>query len=105
MSGFDLTITLMNMVGAIAALACNAWAAAYGSERLRALRIGIALYSGIYVAAYAWLAIVEDVVAWSRVMRGVSLMAWPMVWCAPALAGVRTARRTVAEIEQLGERP
>ncbi len=103
MDGFDLTIVILNMVGAIAALVCNLYAAISGPIRLRPIRIGITFYAGIFALAYAWLAVFEDVTAWSRVMRGVALGTWPMVWCGPAIAGQIAHRHIVHDIEKLGE--
>jgi hypothetical protein len=101
MTGFDLTIVLLNMVCAIAACCCNLWAAFHGPLPMRALRVGIGAYAAIYVIAYAWLAVFEDVAAWSKTMRGIGLGAWVMVWCGPAVMGVRSVRRIIHDIEQM----
>lgn len=101
MSGFDRWIVIFNMFGAFVALGCNLWAATRGSPHMRPVRVGVAAFAGIYVIAYGWLAVFEDTPAWSRVMRGVSLGVWPMVWCAPAIIGAHVTRRTIEQLEQL----
>jgi hypothetical protein len=104
MSGFDLTIVILNACGASVAFGCNAWAAKYGARSMRGLRIGIAIYAAMYAVAYVWLATFRDVTAWSRIMRGVALGTWPMVWCAPAIMSAQAIKRIVHNIEQMDNR-
>lgn len=102
MSGYEQLVTFLNMLGATCAVAANAWAARRGLVRLRPLRWAIVAYSCVYVVAYAWLVVHDDVLAWSKVMRGVSIVSWPLVWCAPAIIGVREVRAIARRIEEVG---
>jgi hypothetical protein len=63
----------------------------------------VAWVAGLYVVAYGWLLIHQDVVLWSRVMRGVALVVWPTVWCIPAIVSVVATRKIIARIEDLAD--
>lgn len=102
MSGYEQLVTALNMVGAMCAVTANAWAARRGLYRLRPLRWAIVAYSVVYVVAYWWLLMNGDVLPWSRIMRGVSIVAWPLVWCAPAIVGVLETRAIARRIEAGG---
>jgi len=50
----------------------------------------IAALSGVYVVGYLWLLTnPTQRIAWSEVMSGVALLAWPLVWLAPAARAYR----------------
>lgn len=50
---------------------------------------------------YSYLAIFPDsILTWSQTMRGVSLLAWPIVWIIPAVVQRRSLRRTRDIIEK-----
>ena len=72
--------------------ACSAWVNVCAARRVRSsLFAAIGALSAIYVAGYMWLlAHPAQRAAWSEVMSGVALVAWPLVWIGPAL---RSAHR------------
>lgn len=101
MSGFDRSVIVVNMAGAVCAAWCNA-RAAVRLPFLRPLRAAITAYCLLYVAAYVVLLVTEDVAPWSRVMRGVSIPSWVLVWAAPAWMAHRVTSRIVERIEAMG---
>lgn len=99
MSGWDKFTIVMNMTGAFGSFVFNGVWSARGWSRMRTTRAMISAYSALYVIAYAWLLIFQDQVAWSHVMRGVSMVAWPLVWIGPAWVGHRETQRLLRRFE------
>lgn len=101
----DTLIIWCNMLGAGVAAAVNAWCASVVASRTAPLRWTIAALASIYVAAYAVLLLVPSISGeWSRVMRGVSLVVWPLVWTWPAVAARNSVRRVVARLDDAAAR-
>lgn len=65
------------------------------ARRLKsALFASVAALSAIYVVSYAWLLLhPTERLAWSEVMSGVSLIAWPLIWVGPAMRACWQRRR------------
>lgn len=96
MSGSDEATAWLNALMALAACGVNLAAAVRPGPfgQWAPMRAAIGMLAGVYAIAFALLA--SDMVAlvrWSPVMRGVSLVAWPLVWIAPALVSWRTWHR------------
>lgn len=94
MTPLDAAIIATNMLLAAAAGTARMWAAAnvpFRHERLRHMSIGLLAYlyvTGYVVVLAGWV----PVLAWSSFFRGVSMLAWPAVWMAPAIGAVRSWR-------------
>lgn len=98
MSAFDLVVIWLNFTGAVVAALANWWAARHADPRKRPLWAAVAVLAAVYAGSYLWLIIEGDVVVWSKIMRGVSLIVWPLVWVsAPTLSVLlfRRDRRTI----------
>jgi len=77
-------IIWINLAGATLSVIVAYWAAKRLPKALHAILIPIGILACIYVVAYVLL--LSGVVAfarWSEVMRGVSIMAWFIVWIYP----------------------
>ncbi len=104
MSTLERYVVLANAVMALFAMGVNAGTAHATPEPWRSVRIPIAALAGIYSAAYLWLFFTQDVGPWSSIMRGVSVLAWPVVWIRPAIvnrrvvAAMRKAVRTASAV-------
>lgn len=101
MSDLERWVVLANSAMAAVAMVANLRTAVRSPEPWRHVRIPIGVLAGIYCVAYLWLFITEDVGPWSSVMRGVSILSWPIVWIRPAVVNLRLVRamRTVVEQE------
>ena len=102
MTWYELLIFGLNFVGASAAAIVNGLAAGRrGMPVYRRMHTAIATLSVIYAGSYVWLLaellsgadMAGAVLIWSSVMRGVALVVWPAVWCAPALCSLRIRRQ------------
>lgn len=90
-SGFDETIIAANAVLAGAACGFNAVTAVRCALVGRIVHSTIAVLAAGYVTAYVILLATDVAVAhWSSVMRGVSLVAWVVVWVGPAWLRLRS---------------
>lgn len=89
----DEWITLMSLAGAAASVAVNWQAARVGLFRLRTIHAAIGTISVLYVAGYLWLLFGNvDPARWSSTLRGLSLVAWLVVWILPAAISIRATR-------------
>ena len=85
----------------ILAAAASAWAHREAwretppeAVRERRLHRAIRYLAALYVIGYGWLLTgTVPLVEWSRIFRGVSLIAFPLVWVAPALLATRRWRQ------------
>ena len=89
MNDLERWVILANAVMAFIAMFVNAGTAHATPEPWRSVRIPIAVLAAIYCAAYLWLFITENVGPWSSIMRGVSILSWPIVWIRPAIVNRR----------------
>lgn len=86
-------VIVANMIGAASAVFANIALSLVGPRELRRLGAVVATLALAYVGGYGYLLLNTDNVAeWSYVMRAVSLLAWPIAWCAPAVVMIRIAR-------------
>jgi hypothetical protein len=86
-------VALLSLAGAVASVALNWQAARVGLTRFRTVHAGIATISVLYVAGYLWLLFGNvDPARWSSTLRGLSLVAWVVVWALPAALSVRMNR-------------
>ena len=100
MSTFDLVVVWLNMTGAVAAVAANWWAARHADPRKRPLWAAVAVLAAVYAGSYLWLVVEGDVVVWSKIMRGVSLIVWPLVWVSAPVLSVLLFRRDRQAIQR-----
>ena len=86
----DLSIAWLNALMALMACSAHTWAAVVVPlRRERLYHEVVALLSFGYALAYGFLASgVIPPIDWSPFMRGVSLLAWPLVWVVPAIREV-----------------
>lgn len=85
-------VIVANMIGSALAVVCNIALSLVGPRELRRLGTVVATLALAYVAGYWYLLLnPDDVANWSYVMRAVSLLAWPIAWCAPAVVMIRIA--------------
>ncbi len=89
MNQLERWVVLVNGLLAASAATANAYAGVRSPEPWRSVRMPIAALASIYSLAYLWLFITQDIGPWSSVMRGFSLLAWPIVWVRPAIVNLR----------------
>lgn len=85
MPTLDLVVIVTNMgLAALAVVACVV-GTFRDDPRRRPLWGAIAALAAAYVGGYIWVLAGGDVALWSRIFRGVSIAAWPLVWTVPPL--------------------
>lgn len=82
-------IIIINCVMAFISGAVNLYASKHNPEPWKKIRFMVGVFAIIYGGCYLWLLSSEDLERWSSVMRGVSLVVWPLVWIAPAWVSIR----------------
>lgn len=93
----NTAVIWVNLAGASAATVTNAAAAVVGWKPWRGLRAAVALLAAVYASSYVALLIGWwPVESWSETMRGVSPVAWLVVWSGPPIQSALWWRRTVA---------
>lgn len=92
----DLFVAHVNLFLAIGALGANVYAIRYGHPFRRPMHASGAALCVIYIVSYVILLgdFPQRILAWSRIMRGVSVVAWCIVWIAPPIMDVYLQRRT-----------
>lgn len=100
--GPDTWIIWLNLIGVTFALAVNIWSARRGWKDWSPFRYVVATIAAVYACGYiALLAGWVTLDVWSRFFRGVSPVAWFVVWAGPPIHAARITRRltrsTVAE--------
>jgi biotin transporter BioY len=94
MTNFDRLVVVLNALLAATAAVTNARTVIGNSEAMQRVRASIAAIAAVYVVGYGWLALYpETIVTWSKTMRGVSLIAWVVVWIVPAVVQRRSMKR------------
>ena len=94
----DQWVAVVNVVCVSMSVIVNWWAARSGLFRFRTVHAAIAAVSGLYVVGYLWLfgllpgVDAPSVPQWSSVLRGFAIIAWLVVWIAPAAMSVRMNR-------------
>ena len=100
----DEWIAVLNLCCVVVSVVVNWWAARSGLFRFRVVHAAIAAVSAMYVAGYLWLlgwlpgVAGPEVMVWSSVFRGISLVAWVVVWICPACMSIRATRELHAAI-------
>lgn len=100
MTGFDTVVIWLNFTGAVLAFLANIWAANRSDPRERPVWAAVAVLAVIYAGSYVWLMVDGDVAIWSKIMRGVSLVVWPLVWSTAPILSVVLFRRDQQRIAQ-----
>lgn len=94
MTSFDRAVVIVNSLLAFASMCANAQAIRGSSPTWRSVHAAIAALAAVYAVAYAYLAVwPHAILTWSQTMRGVSLLAWPLVWIIPAVVQRRSNRQ------------
>lgn len=93
-------VFIMNMVGCGFAIFANLYAARHDDPRMRPVRAGVAVVAVLYQLGYWWVMETGSVDIWSKVMRGVSIWAWVVVWSIPPLWSVHIRRQDVKTIQE-----
>lgn len=105
MTVLDVVVLSWLMLGAGVAAWAHRWAwmeTPPEHRRARRMHRAIGYLSAVYVAGYAWLLSgTVSVVRWSQIFRGVSLVAFPLVWIAPAVMTARGWQRVRAAAQQI----
>lgn len=93
--GADTVVIIVNMALAATAAGVQFRAASRGLPELRAWHAASGVLAVIYVGAYGVLLAVmhDDRGSWSLWVRPLALLAWPIVWIAPAVISVSLLRR------------
>ena len=96
------TLLVVNMAGAIAALAANVWAALTGPTSHRPIRAAVAVLAAIYVGLYL-ASLFGGMTETVRVAlaQGVGPAVWLLVWVAPAIRSTLVHHRNIAAIREL----
>ncbi len=88
-----MTVIVIDMVLAAIAATVN-FRVATRVPVHRVLHIIVGVLAAGYVVAYGWLLMnPHQRLIWSQFMSGVSIIVWPMVWTAPAVATWRERRQ------------
>jgi hypothetical protein len=96
----DEVVTVLNLACVLGSVVANWWAARVGLFRLRTVHAAITTVSLLYVGGYLWLLFGNvDPARWSSVFRGISLVAWVVVWVVPAVVSVRMSGELHAAIK------
>jgi hypothetical protein len=96
----DTAIFVANLVMVILAVAANVVATLDDDPRQRPMWASIAALGVLYVAGYIWVLNTGDPVTWSKLFRGVSIAAWPIVWIVPPVRSVLMRRRDLARMRE-----
>ena len=85
------TILWASFLGSSLAWAANIYAGNHGLPKFRKSHFLISGIAGLYALFYMYLVIFEPpYLEWSFPVRGISILAWFVVWIGPAIISVRT---------------
>ena len=106
----DTVIAWFNMLMVTVSVVVNWSAYRRGVPGLRAAHLAVSVISVFYVLGYVWLlTFAHDVANWSSAMRGLSLIAWVVVWIMPAVLSTRMwgkmKRAVLNEVAEACEQP
>ena len=93
---FERAVVALNALLALTATVINLHASKKVVGEWRGVRVSIAAVA----TAYVLVMFPEEIIVWSKVMRGVSLLAWPVVWIHPAVVQRRSVKRTREILEK-----
>lgn len=100
MGTVDTIVIILNLIGALAAVALNLWASERGFLVSHVLMRITAVVAGMYAIGYAMLlADVVEFPQWSSFFRGVSVAVWPIVWSGHAILALRMQTRLEQEVK------
>ena len=88
MGTINTVIIWISFAEVIVGIVTLMWCARRDDPRRRPIWGAIAALSAVYAVGYSWLLSGANVLTWSNVFRGVTLLAWP-VWFVPALVVTR----------------
>lgn len=98
---FERAVVALNALLALTATVINLHASKKVVGEWRGVRVSIAAVATAYVLGYTYLVMFpEEIIVWSKAMRGVSLLAWPVVWIYPAVLQRRSVKRTREILEK-----
>jgi hypothetical protein len=101
LSTADAIIIVANVIPAMFAVAVNVWDAKTGYSVNRPLRISVAVLASLYVVGYlALLGGAVSLATWGQFFRGISPIAWLLVWAGPPLQ----SRSVFHHVVQAGRR-
>ncbi len=93
----------LNLVLAVATIGVGIWAIRRGDPRMWPLLGAKCGLGAVYVLGYIWVLRTGDDLAWSRLFRGVSLVAWPLAWMGESILHTKLFRHDVRRLkEELG---
>lgn len=104
MSTFDRLVIVANLVAVSGCIVVLVRAAVSDDVRLRPVWAAVAALAAVYAGGYVWLLATEDVMRWSGIFRGVSIVTWPLVWAVPALRSSRIHEQDVGFLDEI-DRP
>jgi hypothetical protein len=89
----EIIVVLVNVAMVSASAVINWRASQHGVVRYRMVHAAVASLSGVYAVGYLFLLFGDvSVQNWSSLFRGVSIVAWPVVWWWPALTSLYVHR-------------
>jgi uncharacterized membrane protein len=89
----EIMVVVVNIAMVTAAVVINWRASQHGVVRFRIVHAAVAALSGVYAVGYLFLLFGDvSIENWSSLFRGVSVIAWPIVWWWPALTSLRVHR-------------
>lgn len=100
--GFDLFVIWVDLMLVTIACFLNFRAAKHGIPINRFVYAAIAALCLLHMGGYIWLLTdySSHFLLWSRIFTGVDLVAWPLVWCYPAVRSVYANKLINKEIEK-----
>jgi|CXWK01.1.fsa_nt_gi hypothetical protein len=99
----DLSATQANLFLVIVALLVNVYAFIHANPQRRPIYAPTMVLCAVYIGSYLVLLgdFPERILEWSRIMRGVSLVAWVTVWIIPPLFDVKVHQERKAASDRL----
>lgn len=100
----DTVLIWLTLLGSLIACGSALRAVRSGIPLLRPLAAATAALAGIYAVAYLALLALwgESNLRWSQVMRGVSVVAWLVVWAGWPWMSVKAWRAAHRRLEEIG---
>ena len=99
------TLLWANLVGSLAAVTGNVWAARVGQSEHRTMRYSVATIAALFAALY-----IADLTGMvgpdlrSEIAAGIAPVAWIVAWTVPAVRSATVHRGTVALIRPMSAR-
>ena len=101
LNGIENFIVWASFFGSGLSWAVNIWAGYHGIPRFRKSHFLICGIAGLYALFYLYLIVFEPpYLEWSFPLRGVSLLAWVIVWIAPAIISVKSWQEVEERLQE-----